>query len=416
MKKVKVLFLTLLVVFTLSMVISAAAKTELEYWVAVDPDRWVTYQESIKEFNQAHPDIEVTLHKEIGDNAQIQMKLLTLLAAGNPPDVIHVDTMYVQDMAKAGTIVSLSDLEGVNQIADNIFKGVMEPLIVDGDIYGFPVRANSIQLLWNKDLFEEAGLDPEQPPTTFDQVIEYAKKLTKRDKNGNVMVYGFETGLDKDPHWTAHAFSPVLWTYGGHYLEDGKAGLNSEAAVKAVEFWDKCINELKVSPTNRIELGFETGRTAMVIIGEWAIKALNRDFPDLNWGFNTLPTPSEDIDPIIPLGGRALVIPRGVQEKEAAWELISWVMSKEEQMSYTKNQVGLTPRSDLVDDPWFNDHRKYQQAVKDMEFVKAKSAPAILEMNTILSDAIQEAVILGKPIQESLDKAAEKYNAVLEDN
>lgn len=415
MKKVKVLFLTLLVVFTLSMVIGAAAKIELEYWVSVDPDRWVTYQESIKEFNQAHPDIEVTPHKEIGDNAQIQQKLLTLLAAGNPPDVIHVDTMYVQDMAKAGTIVSLSDLEGVNQIADNIFKGVMKPLIVDGDIYGFPVRANSIQLLWNKDLFEEAGLDPEQPPTTFDQVIEYAKKLTKRDKNDNVMVYGFETGLDKDPHWTAHAFSPVLWTYGGNYQEDGKAGLNSAAAVKAVEFWDKCINELKVSPTDRIQLGFETGRTAMVITGEWAIKALNRDFPDLNWGFNTLPTPSEDIDPIIPLGGRALVIPRGAEEKEAAWELISWVMSKEEQMRYTKNQVGLTPRSDLVDDPWFNDHRKYQQAVKDMEYVKAKSAPDILEMNTILSDAIQEAVILGKPIQESLDKAAQRYNAVLED-
>ena len=117
--------------------------------------------------------------------------------------------MCIRD--RAGTIVPMTGFEGARELSEEIFEGAQEPLIVDGEIYGYPIRANSIQLVYNKKMFREAGLDPEKPPKTFEELAEYAEKLTKRDDNGNVLVYGYESGMTKDPHWTAHVFSPIFW-------------------------------------------------------------------------------------------------------------------------------------------------------------------------------------------------------------
>lgn len=406
----------LVIVLTLcfSSSITLAAKKTIHYWVAVDPDRWNVYNESIKEFNKQNPDIHVVLHKEIGDNVQVQQKLLTMLAAGTPPDVIHVDTMYVEDMARAGTIVPLDQFSGASELAAHIFPGAMEPLIVDQKIYGYPIRANSIQLLYNKQMFREAGLDPALPPRTFAQMIEVAKKLTKRDSRGNVDVYGYETGMTKDPHWTAHVFSPILWSYGGSYVsQSGEAGFSGVAGVKSIDYWDTLINQHQVAPTERITSGFQTGKVAMAHTGEWDIKPYKRDFPNLDFGFYTLPVSEDGVEPVIPLGGRAVVIPKGVNNPEEAWRLIQWVMNKEEQMRYTSSEVGLTPRTDLADDPWFLSNPEYHRALLDMVYVKAKAAPHILEMNTLLSDAIQKSILLNHDPQDALDEAATKYNAIL---
>lgn len=388
-------------------------KVKLDYWVSVDPDRWEVYVKSIDEFNKQNPDIVVEMHKEVGDNAQIQQKLLTMIAAGTSPGVIHVDTMYVEDMAKAGTIMPFDTMPGAKELASSIFEGAQDPLNIDGKIYGYPIRANSIQLVYNKKMFRDAGLDPEKPPQTFDQLLEYAVKLTKKDSKGNVEVYGYESGLTKDPHWTMHVFSPIFWSHGGNYVKDGKSGFNTEAGLKTLQYWTKLMSELKVSPTERIDKGFETGKVAMYHTGEFSIKPLKRDFPNLEFGFATLPVAANGVNPAIPLGGRALVLPKGIKNPEASWKLVQWVMSKEEQMRYTKAEVGLTPRKDLADDPWFNSNKEYKQALLDMKYAKAKAAPNVLEMNSIIADAIQKVILSGQSPQAALKEADDKYNAVL---
>jgi multiple sugar transport system substrate-binding protein len=393
---------------------TAGAKVNLEYWIAGDPYRTKVYQASIDEFMKANPNLNVTVIEEVGDNAQIQQKLLTMIASGTSPDVIHVDTMYVEDMARAGTILPLDGFPGSKELAAAIFPGAQEPLAIDGKIYGYPIRANSIQLVYNKKLFKEAGLDPDKPPKTFDELVSAAIKLTKKDKSGNVEVFGLETGITKDPHWTAHAFTPILWSYGGSYVgPDGKAGFGGEAGIKAANLWKKLVFDLKVSPTDRPQKAFETGKVAMAITGEWSIKPFTKDFPDLDWGFTTLPVAAAGVKPMIPLGGRATVLPKGIKNPNDSWKLIQWVMSKPEQMRSTSNEVGLTPRLDLVDDPWFNTNPKYKHSVQDMQFVKPKAAPDILQMNTILANGIQKAVLLGEDTEKSMKEAAEKYNELL---
>jgi len=413
-KFLSVLLVALLVMGMTNLAALADAEVTLEYWINGDIRRTPVYQASIDKFMQANPGIKVNITEEVGDNAQIQQKLFTMIASGNAPDVLHVDTMYVADMAKAGIIRPLDDYPGFKELYDTVFPGEVAPLMYEGKTYGFPIRGNSIQLVYNKAMFREAGLDPENPPRTFDELVAAAEKLTKRDASGNVEVYGFETGLTADSHWTMHVFSPIFWSYGGEYLNaDGTSGFASEAGVKTLELWNKLINELKVSPTERIDKGLESGKVAMIITGEWSLRPYREDFPGLDVGYATLPVAQEGVTPKIPLGGRACVIPTMSDTPEQAWKLIEHVLSYDEQMTYTKAEVGLGTLAAMANDPWFETNLNYKKALTDMQYAKAKAAPEILQMDTIVFDAIQRVILMGDDPMTALQDADMQYNELL---
>ena len=100
----------------------------LEYWIAGDARRTPAYEESCQRFTEA-TSIGVNVTEEVGDNTQIQQKLLTMIAAGTAPDVLQVDTMYVADMARAGIIMPLDDMPGFQEAKDAIIAAEMEPLV-----------------------------------------------------------------------------------------------------------------------------------------------------------------------------------------------------------------------------------------------------------------------------------------------
>ncbi len=416
MKKFLSVFLVALLIFGTANLVAALGEssTTLEYWIAGDIRRTPAYQASVDKFVAANPGLNVNITEEVGDNAQIQQKLFTMIASGNAPDVLQVDTMYVADMAKAGIIRPLDDYQGFTDVSGSVIPAEVAPLTYDGKTYGFPIRGNSIQLVYNKAMFREAGLDPENPPKTFDELVAAAEKLTKRDASGNIEVYGFETGLSADSHWTMHVFSPIFWSYGGEYLNaDGTSGFACEAGVKTLQLWNKLINELKVSPTERITNGLESGKVAMILTGEWSLRPYREDFPGLEVGYATLPVAAEGVTPKIPLGGRACVIPTMSKNPDAAWKLIQHVLSYDEQMAYTKAEVGLGTLSAMANDPWFESNPNYKKALTDMQYAKAKAAPEILQMDTIVFDAIQRVILMGDDPMTALQDADAQYNELL---
>lgn len=406
-------FLTASFVLGFCMPAFAADGTTLEYWIAGDPRRTPAYVESCERFTEK-TGINVNVVEEAGDNTQIQQKLLTMIASGSAPNVIQVDTMYVADMAKAGIISPLDDLPGFEEAKSELIEAEVLPSVVDGKTYGFPIRGNSIQLIYNKQMFRDAGLDPETPPKTLDELADAAVKLTKRDDDGNIDVFGFEIGMSTDAHWTLHAFSPIFWGYGGEYqLEDGSSGFGTEAGVQALSYWNKLVNELKVSPTERVQDGFVSGKIAMMLDGEWNFRTWREEYPELDYGVTTIPMPSEDVVPQIPLGGRVCVIPTMAEDKEDGFELIKHVTSYDEQMAYTKNEVGLGVRSDMLDDSWFNENENYRKVLDDMKYSKAKAATEIMQMDTIVYDAIQQVINNGSDPAEALKEADAQYNDLL---
>lgn len=412
MKKLLALFLTVTMILGIG---AAAAEPSitLEYWIAGDARRTPVYVESTERFTAA-TGIGVNVTEEVGDNTQVQQKLLTMIASGSAPNVLQVDTMYVADMARAGIIKPLDDFPGFQEVKDSIIAAEVEPLIVDGKTYGFPIRGNSIHLVYNKAMFREAGLDPDNPPKTLDELADAAVKLTKRDADGNIEVFGFEIGMNADSHWTMHAFSPIFWGFGGEYQkEDGSSGFGTEAGIKALEYWNKLVNELQVSPVERVTNGFVSGKIAMMLDGEWNFRAWREDYPELDYGITTIPMPSEDVTPRIPLGGRACVIPTMSTQQEEGWELIKHVLSYDEQMAYTKAEVGLGVLTAMGSDPWFETNENYRLVLEDMQYSKPKAATEIMQMDTIVFDAIQQVILMGADPAEALAAADEAYNELL---
>ena len=223
-----------------------------------------------------------------------------------------------------------------------------------------PVRSNSIEYFYNVDHFEEVGLDPNNPPKTWDEMMDAAIKLTKKDSAGNTIRYGCDVGFwSSNLQQAVHYWSSVFWSYGGNYLENGKAGFNTEAGVKACQYWYDMVNVHGVSPVDQVDGGFESAAISMFIGGEWNIAPFDA-VEGLNYNIMTMPSAAIGKDPVIPMGGRYTAIPAASKHPAEAFEFISYIMSRDVQLKYTSTGIGLRGGADIEDDQFFIDNPKYK--------------------------------------------------------
>ena len=170
-----------------------------------------------------------------GDDVQVQQKILTSIASGFIPDIVHMDTMFVNQVAATGVLLPLEDFEGASELTDAIWPGNMEPLIIDGHTWAYPIRANSIQYFYDIDDASGAGLEADVPPVYLDDLTEWAAAMTKRNASGVVEQFGYDHKVSQNASWSTHAFYPLIWGYNGQMLnEEGKAAFNSEAGIQAL--------------------------------------------------------------------------------------------------------------------------------------------------------------------------------------
>lgn len=389
--------------------------TEVVYWAVIGAARAAQYKYAVDTFNASQSKIHVTMEEQVGDNTVNTQKIYAMIAAGSPPDMFHVEGMFIKDLYKEGILYPLSDFQGgddlANQFADRARE---EATMTDKKVYALPIRSNSIEYFYNKDHFVEAGLNPEAPPKTWDQFKDYAIKLTKKDAAGNVTRYGGWVGFfSSNLQQACHYWSSVFWSYGGEYTTDGKASLNSPAGVKACQYWNEMINTLGVSPTDSITQGFEKGLVSMYLGGEWNILDFKLNNPNLNYGIMTMPSAAVGSDPVIPLGGRYVVITKKAAHPQESWEFMKYIMGKDIQIYFTEQNVGLSGRKDIATADFFVKNPMFKLALDDLKYTKFKSAPEIVQMNSILGNALTDIMLNKKDIQKSLDTASVEYDKVL---
>ena len=236
----------------------------------------------------------------------------------------------------------------------------------DGAYRCLPWGCDVEALFWNKDLFRAAGLDPERPPKTMEELVEYASKLTIRDGEGELAQVGFIPDFPR-----SHAGLYVRM-FGGAFYSDGGAELaaNSQPVVEALDWQAQLYNlyapgELedlissftpymtsrhalyagrrldcqqchRASPmqSKKVpEIGFYGGRIAMMIDGEWVARqqALSPEGSRVNYGVAPFPPPAEHPDraSTAVVQGPVVFLPTGATDKEAAAHLLAWMMSPE---------------------------------------------------------------------------------------
>ena len=234
------------------------------------------------------------------------------------------------------------DVTGVDK--SNILENVLELSHVDGKLYGTPMQYNVSYLYWNKDLFEEAGLDPEKAPATMEELAEYAVKLTNPEKN----QYGLALP-------TSVTYMQFLWANGGD-ADDPDTNtnlLNSEENVKTLEWLQDLTVNKKVSPSSitgpEADTMLQAGQIGMYMSGPWQINGLRAQ--GINFGI--APCVAGSAGAFSPAGGCSYVIPKGTEEshKLAAYKFMQYWLTDDILKEWSQRNGFPVWSKTLMEDP-----------------------------------------------------------------
>lgn len=204
------------------------------------------------------------------------------VVAGEAPDLVMLQGPWANEYMNLGALVPVDDYvseEVLNNFIESGFDSVRND---DGKVYGIPWDGSIWGFFYRTDLFEEAGLDPEQPPKNWDELLEYAKKLTDGDQYGLVFP---ASGWEPDDY-----FLPFMWQAGNEVVkpegDQWKSSISDESGLEAAKYVSDLVNKYKVVPKTITGMDWEavanqfaSGKVAMMFNGMWATGTLegNKD-------------------------------------------------------------------------------------------------------------------------------------------
>lgn len=246
----KLLSIVLAMLFLVGMMVPAMADDpihlELYFPVSVGGKPAERIKNLCDQFNAETPGIEVE-PIYAGSYADTRTKVLAAIDNHKTPAIAMMFSIDLYQLLSTGKLLDWNQFCTTEEdIAwlNGFYEGFMEnSRIPDGNggylVYGIPWQRSTIIMYYNKEAFKEVGLDPESPPTTWEELEAYAEKLVKKDENGNVTRYGIQIPSDKAgyAYWMLQTFT---LTQGGQNLmsADGKeVYFNHEKTIKGLEFW-----------------------------------------------------------------------------------------------------------------------------------------------------------------------------------
>ena len=363
-------------------------------------------QHMIDLWNSSHDDkIELTT---IPDN-QMVTKLATSVQSGDVPDLISFDLIFMPDFMKAGFLTDLTDTLGADPNQAKVAQAFKDLATYDGKLYGTGFTPDVSILLYNKDLFAAAGLDPEKPPTTIAELQDYATKIHE----ANPEVYGYYLS-GSCGGCNIFTQAPMMWGSGATLLPTGPDApvMEGPGVVETLtmlkDLWEAgVIPESAEGDTGANFMAtFETGTVAMQGSGGFAISALKANHPEMNFGIAKIPgiEPGQNSSFV---GGDVIAIPTGAKNAELATSFITWSLTDEAQLEGLAKNLILPARSDLADNQYFQAEPRYITTAEAVaigqtpyafhfnDMVNADQSPWLTMLQTAVFDGDVEGAIEG---------------------
>jgi multiple sugar transport system substrate-binding protein len=373
----------------------------LQFWNGfTGPDR-PAVQKIVDAFNASHPHIKVQMDIEPWDT--LLQKLPTTLTSGQGPDLVAFDTSLIPEYAQANLIVPLDKLYTSGQLTQQTFpKSLMDAMQYNGHTYAAPANFYTLLLYYNKKIFQQDGLDPNKPPTNWDEWIRDIQKTTHKSPNGQTQY-----GLSLADNNTVPMWPVLVWGNGGSFVSaDLKhATMDSPKTVSAIQKWATLIHDNDISPAfqsgAQADKLFQTGQAAMEIGGPWMTTGLTQAGLD----YGVAPIPAGPSGPATLAAADALVVTKNSKYSEQAMEFIRYWDSQASQEKYSL-ATGFPPvRTDMANDPAFksNPFIKSFAAVSD-------SGRFFLQGITNAQDLLNNVIY---PAIQSVEKNPQNADSIL---
>jgi multiple sugar transport system substrate-binding protein len=301
--------------------------------------------------------------------------------AGELPDVVSLDVVFVPQFTEVGALLDITDRIDALPFADDIAESHIDVGTVDGQKYVVPHTMDLSVLFYNKDLYREAGLDPEQPPTTLQEFADHARQIDGLREDVHGTFFGGNCGCCMCFTWW-----PSIWADGGEVMnEDGtESYLDSPEAQAVYDVWKGLSDDGACAP------GYEdeTGTT-------WTAK-----FPEGNIGVMPMPSTTlglmpKDLDVgVAPIpgvtggestfvGGDSVGISATSEIPDQAWNFIAWTLSDEAQIEVVAKNKDVVFRTDLASNKYSDQDPRL---VTINELVKVGRTPQALRFGEAIND------------------------------
>lgn len=289
--------------------------------------------------------------------AEFITKMGAAIAAGESPDIASIDLIYAPAFAAAGQLLDITDLLSELPYADDLLPAHAELGTYEGRNYAVPFAIEGSFIIYNKDLFEQAGLDADSPPTTWDELLEAARAITAIGDD----IYGYYFA-GACAGCNAFTYLPFIWASGGDVLSDdySEATITTDPIVReALEFYHQMWEEGLIPEGASIDDGssfvsaFGTGTIGMAGTGAFGINTYRNDHPELRLG--AFHIPGRDGGAASFGGGDVIAIGSGTEYPDEAWEFIEWMMSEETQLDIYAANNRTTVRVSMLENEYSAD-------------------------------------------------------------
>ncbi len=411
-----------------------APASKIVFWHAMSGVNGDAVARIVKDFNASQNKITVeAIFQGTYDDALA--KLNTALSSNSGPAIMQVFDIGQRFMVDSGEVIQMQGFVDRDKFDTSDFEpAVLNYYKVQDKLYSMPFNSSSAILYYNKEAFKEVGLDPEKPPATFDEVLDYAKKLTKKDAGGATVRYGF------GPSIYGWLFEQWLAVSGGFFADNGngrdakatKVLFNDEKGKTILDWWKAGFDSgAFYNPgvdNDGAANAFNAGKTAMYVESTARLRGhINSTAGKFTVGTGRYPKPNNaPADGGNIIGGASVYIMSGRPdaEQQAAWEFVKFISSSAVQAQWQAD-TGYYPIRKAA----YNEGPSKEWATKYPQFLTAvdqiRTAPQNRKTNGAVLGVFAEArrriqtaiesVLLGKSsTQAALDGAAADMNAAIE--
>lgn len=380
MKKFLLIMLTALLI-TPSFIFASGQKEEeqitIEFWTHEDANRQALEDRYIAEFEESHPNVTVNVTRQ-SSTKMIEL-VQTAFAAGEGPTMFNLSINDEYPFMAAGRIAPVDyEAAGYKDAQDLInayAPNMLDPVTVDGEVYGLPLELTNWSLFINKKVFREAGLDPEKDyPKTWEDVVAVSQKLVKR--NGDILE---RRGFDFRYPYYLESMVPMVEQLGGSlFSADGKEAIIGEDA------WVKVLTFMQQWGPNGLNLGSPTYKNArklfnsdnndiaMALTGLYQEARIKIDNPDFynsgDWMVVPYPVFKDAVKDVSACYyGHYYMVNADASEstKKATWELIGYMLSHGEE--YLENVNLIQPTKALMNSDTYHNKPFSQVFTNDFD-------------------------------------------------
>ncbi|HHW05877.1 MAG TPA: ABC transporter substrate-binding protein [Methanothermobacter sp.] len=396
-------------------------KLTIGIWATNPETREYLQKELFPNFEKQNPGVKIEI--QWLDVNKINEQLLAGFAAGTAPDLFQGGiSSFPALYGSQGKIMNLDKFTNSWKDKRNFFDSAWRTGIYKGHVYGIPLSFDVRPLWYRKDFFKEAGLNPNSPPQTWDQLLRMATKLTKKEGN-KVVRSGFwvpTTSFDSIQsgwfHFIVQNGAPGLLN------EDLKSvAFDSPEAIEGIKFyydllWKYNVDVLGGVPTAIPTVPVVAGTSAMAYAGSGQTildmkKYMSSKYEDLGV---TLPLKKKKRAAF--LGGTILMMNSQTKYPDVAWKLMAYWAKPENIIKYALADNQLPPVKNVGNNPTFNDPR-YKVALDTVRYGVPWPPSAHHGEYRMKIVAMSEAIMQNiKPLEQAIKETASEINAILDGN